>query len=149
MGVDFDGISTAGGIVAGFAVTAFIFRIQRESSFRSKRAVYWLPPADLLLILALVVDLLGVFSIPLVADSVDIARFALGLACLMLAGYAPAMAGHYDILWGRVPKSIAEKRARPPNKNGDYPWMTGQELGVLIAVGVISVGYIVAYAAFN
>lgn len=145
--VDLSGVWTAGGILVGFAVTAFTFRIQRESSIRSRAAgvetTYWLPPADLLLLLAFVVDLIGVFVIPSLWLDIHFARLALGLACLMLAGYLPALAGHYDILFGRIPKRTRARRALSQRELGGYPWVTGQELGVLLVVTVASVVYVV------
>jgi hypothetical protein len=144
--VDLSGVWTAGGILVGFAVTAFTFRIQRESSIRSRtvgvETTYWLPPADLLLVLAFVVDLVGVFVIPSIWIDIHFARLALGLACLMLAGYLPALAGHYDILFGRIPKRTQARRARSQREAGGYPWVTGQELGVLILVAVASAVYL-------
>jgi hypothetical protein len=149
--VDLSGVWTAGGILVGFAVTAFTFRIQRESSIRSATAgaetTYWLPPADLLLLLAFVVDLIGVFVIPAVWPNIHFARLAFGLACLMLAGYLPALAGHYDLLFGRVPTRTHKRRAKPQPDGGGYPWVTGQEIGVLVAVAVASAAYLAVAAS--
>lgn len=145
--VDLSGVWTAGGILVGFAVTAFTFRIQRESSIRSRsvgpETTYWLPPADLLLVIAFVVDLVGVFVIPAIWADVRFARLALGLACLMLAGYLPALAGHYDILFGRIPERTHARRVRSQREDGGYPWATAQELGVLVVVAVACVLYLV------
>jgi hypothetical protein len=41
---------TAAGVVVGFSVNAFIFRIGREAKKRELGDDYWLPPADFVLI---------------------------------------------------------------------------------------------------
>lgn len=137
----FTAVWIAAGIVVGFTVTAFTFRINWESEIRTSappgERKYWLPPADFVLLAALVVVLIGVFVAPVLGVGLTFARYALGFAFLLLAGYPFALAGHYDILLGEVPKPTMQKRA----KEGDFPWVTGQEKAVLGVLAVASIAY--------
>ena len=90
--------------VVGFSVTAFIFRIGREAKKRDERFLYWLPPADFLLLGSLAVTLIGVFVLPILGAGLSFALYALGLSLVLLAAYPFALAGHYEILFGQPPK---------------------------------------------
>jgi hypothetical protein len=79
------------------------------------------------LIASLAVALLGVFVVPVLGAGLEFARYALGWSLLLLAGYPIALAGRYDILFGRIPKKTIERR----QEQGGYPWLTEQEKGVL------------------
>lgn len=107
-GSDFSTVWTAAGVVVGFSVTAFIFRIGREAKKRDERLRYWLPPADFLLLTSLAVTLIGVFVLPILGASLSFALYALGLSLVVLAAYPFALAGHYEILFGI-----------PPGEDGD------------------------------
>lgn len=99
----FQPVWTAAGVVSGFVVTAFIFRIKREAEMRSDGRPYWLTAADHVLILSLVVGLVGVFVLPVLGADLTVARYALGWSMLLLAGYPLVAAGHYEILLGHPP----------------------------------------------
>jgi hypothetical protein len=133
--LDFGTTWTAAGVVVGFSVTAFTFRIGREARKRDDGHAYWLPPADFLLVVSLAVVLIGVFVLPVLGAGLAFARYALGWAFLLLATYPLALAAHYEILLGKPP--AAEQRGG---------WKTPQEEAVVwIAVGG-SIAYFVAVA---
>src|SRR5437868_1017362 len=143
--IDLAGIWTAAGVIVGFSVTAFTFRIQRESSIRSRsvasEVTYWFPPADFLLLLSLAIDLVGVFVLPVLGTGKVFARYALGWSLLLLTAYPFALLGHYEILFGQLRKKTITKM-RDPQYLG-YPWAATQEKGVLVAVFVASIAYFV------
>jgi hypothetical protein len=142
----FAAVWTAAGVVVGFSVVAFTFRIKRESEIRSGHppgtVKYWLPPADFVLIGSLAVVLIGVFVLPVLGAGLTFARYALGWAFLLLAGYPFALAGHYDILFGEVPKETMRRR----KEADDFPWDTEQEIWVIRVLAVASVAYFAAVA---
>ena len=140
-GIDISAIWTAAGIVVGFSVGAFGFRIQREIGMRAAGKPYWLPPADFVLLASLATVLVGVFVVPVLGAGTAFARYSLGWAFLLLAGYPFALAGHYDLLFGQVPKSIRDKRKRALCKGGGSPYCSEQETAVLIFLAVASWGY--------
>ncbi|MGH7410020.1 MAG: hypothetical protein ACREJ6_03010, partial [Candidatus Methylomirabilis sp.] len=55
---------TAGGILLGFQITAFSWRVAEESKVAAKDGIVWLPPADYLNLLAMLVTVIGVFVAP-------------------------------------------------------------------------------------
>ena len=140
-GIDISAIWTAASIVVGFSVGAFGFRLKREIDMRAAGEPYWLPRADFVLLLSLAIVLIGVFVLPVLGAGTSFARYSLGWAFLLLAGYPFALAGHYDLLLGKVPESVRAKRERPPSAGGGFPYRTGQETVVLILLTVATVGY--------
>jgi hypothetical protein len=147
-GLDFAAVWTAAGVVVAFSVTAFIFRIGREAQLRSEGLRYWLPPADFVLLGSLVVALVGVFVLPVLGAGLAFARYALGWAFLLLAGYPFALAGHYEILLGKVPKETVDRRDEMTleGTDWDYPWDSEQEKGVIKLIVAASAAYFAAVA---
>ena len=111
-GPTFSTVWTAAGIVVAFAVNVIVFRIGREAKLRLETGVWWLPRADFVLLLALAVTLIGVFVLPVLGVGLPFARYALGLAFVLLAGYPFALAGHYEILRGKPPDEVKVKVVR-------------------------------------
>jgi hypothetical protein len=140
-GIDISAIWTAAGIVVGFSVGAFGFRLNREIGVRAAGEPYWLPRADFVLLLSLAIVLIGVFVLPVLGAGNSFARYSLGWAFLLLAGYPFALAGHYDLLLGQVPERIRTKRERPQSEGGGYPYRTAQETAVLVLLAVATLGY--------
>jgi hypothetical protein len=60
-GVELGTLWSAAGVIAGFQVAAFTWRITREVYMSDKGEPVWLPLADWLNLLSLAVTLLGVF----------------------------------------------------------------------------------------
>jgi hypothetical protein len=142
-GIGYGPVWTAAGIIVAFFGLAFTLRIKREADIRSrtigKETVYWLPPAEFVMLASLVVVLIGVFVLPVLGAGLEFARYALGWGFLLLAGYPLALAGHYEILFGRVSKDRQEEIAE---KGYDYD--TAQEMGVIYGLAVASVVYLAA-----
>jgi hypothetical protein len=96
--VELPALWSAAGFIVGFQVTAVTLRINREIAVGDRGVVTWLPPADLLNLVSLVVTLIGVFAAPaLSVVSPDVAQLTFGFAVVLLAGYALALAGHYEM----------------------------------------------------
>ena len=99
-------------------------------------------------LLGLLVVLVGVFVLPVLGAGVAFARYALGWAFLLLAGYPFALAGHYEILLGKVPKKTVDRREEITRDGGewDYPWDSEQEKSVILLIVAASAAYFVAVA---
>ncbi len=93
---------TAGGILLGFEITAFSWRITQEFKVAERNDIVWLTPSDYLNLLAMLATSAGVFVLPAlnIAD-VTLFRVLFGLAAILFVGHAFAFAGHYE-LYGRV-----------------------------------------------
>jgi hypothetical protein len=106
MNVELAAIWSAAGVLAGLQTAAFTLRINREIAVSNRDDFTWLPLADLLNLLSLLVIALGVFISPvLTIGGAVFAKKAFGLAVLLLVGYAFALAGHYDMYNPRTPRS--------------------------------------------
>jgi hypothetical protein len=104
---------TTASIIAGFGVTVLMFRLQRELQIsdenwrlrregRESRIIQtWIPPADYLVILAIIVSLLGSVLPTLVSgNAVRLASAACAAATILLAGYVPSILAHYRFIYG-------------------------------------------------
>ena len=130
MGIDFSDLSTAGGVLLGFQVTAFAWRVAHEAQVADEGKLSWIPPADYLNLLAMVVTALSVFVLPAVgAIAVDSVAKLLGFAALIFVGHSFALAGHYELFDPRTKRS--------------YAYFPLQERIVLLVVLLISLGYLV------
>lgn len=107
MDVQFADIWTAAGVLIGFQVTSFVWRISREVEVGKKGDITWLPPADILNLLSMVVTMVGVFILPIL-DLADLnfMKLSFGLAVLLLVSYPFALAGHYDMYNSKTPRSF-------------------------------------------
>jgi hypothetical protein len=100
-------IISASAIVAGFGVTAIMFRIQRELYVREvlKIKTLWLAWADYLVLTSVALAVFGA-TVPLIAvpqapRSVTAVAAACSTAALvLLAGYVPSILAHYRIELG-------------------------------------------------
>jgi FtsH-binding integral membrane protein len=88
----------AAGILLGLQAASFSWRIQQEAAVAKKGDITWLPPADYLNLLAMLVSLLGVFLLPAVglADQ-KFAQMAFGMVALLFVGHSIALAAHYEL----------------------------------------------------
>ncbi|HUW14430.1 MAG TPA: hypothetical protein VM537_32200 [Anaerolineae bacterium] len=93
--------------VIAIQMAAFAWRVSREVAVADRGDVTWLPPADIMNLVAIVVAFLGVFVLPVLGiGSSTVAALALGLSIVLFVGYPFAIAGHYD-LFERGPRSWA------------------------------------------
>ena len=100
-------IWTAAGVLLGFQVTSFLWRIGQEAGTGAKGDITWLPPADMLNLLAMSVLAIGVFVAPLMgAISLAATRLVLGLSVLLFVGHSFALAGHYELYNRHTPRSF-------------------------------------------
>ncbi len=74
------------------------WRMRRELKMRAAGQPSWIPPADYLNILSLVVTVGGVFVLPLHGRvSEEFAWSALGLALILAVGFSISILGHYAV----------------------------------------------------
>ena len=133
-GLDVGELWAAAGVVSGFQIGAFTWRINRELEMAHRGERVWVPVADWLNVAALVVTLLGVYAAgALGLLPVQDSALMFGWSVLLLACWPFAMLGHYDLL-GRNPRTTN----RPP--------ITGQEAGVVVGAGVLSLMFWVVAA---
>jgi hypothetical protein len=124
---------TAGGILLGFQLTSFHFRLSRELKFRDEGDVTWLPWADLFSLISMVIMVLCVFLLPILGVGLAFAANAFGVSLILFAGYPFALAGHYELFTSK------DKEAR---KGGHCPF---EEKVVLVVTVIVLCLYEVAY----
>jgi hypothetical protein len=91
-------IWTAAGVLLGFQVTSFIWRIDREVKMGAAGEQTWLVPSDFVNIISMIVTVVGVFVLPILGvANATFLKYALGLAALLFIGHAFARAGHYGL----------------------------------------------------
>jgi hypothetical protein len=107
-------VASVASIVSGFGVAVFLFRLQRELQIaednlkrpEKKREPNWIPLADWLVFVAVVVALMfGVLPLlgqqqqqpPL--ETLRAASGACAASVVLLAGYLPAILGHYNFIY--------------------------------------------------
>jgi hypothetical protein len=121
-------IWTVAGILLGFQITSFSWRISREAKVGMTDWT-WLPPADILNLISLTINAGGVFIIPIMGFVHNtFIQSALGLALLLFVGYPFALAGHYD-MYSKGPRTMK--------------YCPKQEKTVVTIVGILVVLYIV------
>ena len=107
MNIELADIWTAAGVLIGFQVTSFVWRISREVEVGKQGDLTWLPPADILNLISMAVAMVGVFVLPILGlADLSFIRFSFGLAVLLFVGYPFALAGHYDMYNNKTPRSF-------------------------------------------
>lgn len=109
-------IISASAIVAGFGVTAIMFRVQRELYVLEvlKVGVAWLAWADYLVLTSVALAVFG-STLPLLVAPMSsrpvmaIAAASCAAALVLLAGYVPAIPAHYRIELGATRSGPREK----------------------------------------
>ena len=101
MGIDQGTLATIASIIAAFGAAMLFFRIQRELHMRAKGETVWLAIADWLLVVATLVCLLFVIVPIVLSFGLRLPSAAAAAAAIMVAGYVPAILGHYRIVFGR------------------------------------------------
>jgi hypothetical protein len=90
-------ILTAAGVLLGFQITSFTWRVSREVD-AGKSDLTWLPIADIFNLASMLVVVIGVFVLPILnVANLKFMKLAFGLALLLFIGYPFALAGHYDM----------------------------------------------------
>jgi len=86
------------GLILGFQVTLFRWRLEREAEVGDKGDIPWLVPSDYVSILGMLVFIFGVVLLPVSGlVSAAAARLCFGLGALLFVGQALGLAGHYQL----------------------------------------------------
>lgn len=126
---DLKDLWTPTGLLLGFQVTLFKWRLEREAEVGDKGDIPWLVPADYLSILGMLVFVFGTILLPLLGfGSINFARTSFGLGSLLFVGQALGLAGHYQ-LFNRT-------RVR------EFLWFPVQEKLVVFSTLIISALYL-------
>lgn len=95
---DLKDLWTPTGLLLGFQVTLFKWRLERESEVGDKGGIPWLVPADYVSIVGMLFFVFGTILLPLSGVvSIGFARGAFGLGALLFVGQALGLAGHYQL----------------------------------------------------
>lgn len=104
MSIELTDIWTAAGVLIGFQVTSFVWRVSREVEVGKKGDLTWLPPSDILNLISMAVAMVGVFVLPILGlADLSFMRFSFGL---LFVGYPFALAGHYDMYNNKTSRSM-------------------------------------------
>lgn len=118
------------GILIGFQLTIFTFRMTRELSLdRQKR---WFPLPDFINLFSVLISVCFLFLYPLKnIDTFDIklCQKLFGFSILLFVVYPFALIGHYD-LFAKASKRITDQK-----------YVTRQEIVVMIIGGIMSILY--------
>jgi hypothetical protein len=86
------------GLLLGFQVTLFKWRLEREARVGDEGDIPWLVPADYISILGMLSFVFGVILLPASElVSIQVARWAFGLGTLLFIGQSLGLAGHYQL----------------------------------------------------
>lgn len=119
---------TAGGVLLGFMVTSFLWRISQEVAVANRNDISWVPPADYVNLAGMVVVVMGVFLAPLLSIGGGRApAFALGLGAILFVGHCFALAGHYELYNNKSKRT--------------YRYFPFQEKVAIIVVALAVAGY--------
>ena len=124
---------TAGGILLGFQLTSFHFRLSRELKFRDEGDTTWLPWADLISLVSMLIMAWCVFLLPILGLGLEFAANAFGVSLVLFTAYPFALAGHYELF------QLKDKDSR---KGGHCPF---EEKVVLVVAVVVLILYEAAY----
>ena len=117
------------GVLLGFQVAAFTFRLNRELQFKD-RTERWFPLADCLNILSMLITVVFVFAIPIAQRrnlNIDSCYFWFGVAMIIFIFYPIALVAHYDL--------IGQKRDKAQK------YLTTQEIFVVLTAIVATIIY--------
>ncbi len=130
MNIQLSDIWVAAGLLIGFQVTSFAWRVSREVKVGESGDLTWLPPADILNLVSMLVTVIGVFALPILglADPTFI-KYSFGLAVLLFVGYPFALAAHYDMYNSKTARS--------------YLYFPFQEKVVVVIVTVLAIAYVI------
>jgi len=95
---DLKDLWTPTGVLLGFQVTLFKWRLEREAEVGDKGDIPWLVPADYVSLVGMLTFVFGVVLLPLSGlFSIKFATWAFGLGTLLFVGQALGLAGHYQL----------------------------------------------------
>src|SRR5215469_11682673 len=98
VGQELKDLWTPTGLILGFQVTLFKWRLEREAEVGDKGDIPWLVPSDYLSIAGMLILSFGVILLPLSGILSEAnARTLFGLGVLFFVGQALGLAGHYQL----------------------------------------------------
>lgn len=86
-------------VILGFQIGALTYRITREREFAAKDEDTWFPFADKLNLASILVNIIGVFLLPIFGVTTLNPKGALALALMLFGAYGFALAGHYELFF--------------------------------------------------
>src|SRR2546427_5777349 len=99
---------TVASVILGFQITAFIFRLQRETSLRWETRHF--PACEYLNLVSIGLSVIGVFVMPLVwGIRVSTVKGMFAAAMSLFVFYPLAVAAHYKILFRRKAAGNSDK----------------------------------------
>jgi len=108
MNVELANVWVAAGVLVGFQVTSFAWRVSREVKVGATDDLTWLPPADIVNLTSMVVAMLGVFVLPILGlVGMNFMEHCFALAVLLFVGYPFALAGHYGMYNNKTGRSYS------------------------------------------
>ena len=137
LGIQIADLWVAAGILLGFQVSSFAWRTAREVQMSDAGDITWLPWADRINLLSMVVIVVGVFALPVLGTVSDaFVKHAFALGALLFVGYPFALAGHYDM--------YKAKTKRSKDQAGALVFLPLQEKVVVCGVFFMALVYVVA-----
>jgi len=98
---------TAAGVLLGFQVASFAWRISHEVEVANLKKVSWIPPADLINLVSMVITSVGCFVLPGIGVlHLQMAAKLLGLSTLLFVGHSFSLAAHYELFNPRTIRSF-------------------------------------------
>ena len=132
MQLDISQIWTAAGVLLGFQVTSFSWRISQEAQVAEKDEISWIPPADYLNLTSMLAIVCGVFIAPVLgAVNINVVQMWFGLGALLFVGHSFALAGHYELFNNKTKRT--------------YRYFPPQEKVAIFGVLVLAISYIVLW----
>lgn len=134
MNFELSQIWTASGVLLGFQVSSFAWRIQQEAQVSDRGDISWIPPADYLNLSAMVITALGIFVAPVIGFvEPEDAQMMFGLSAILFVGHSFALAAHYELFNHRTQRT--------------YRYFPPQEKIVVSIVVIISTCYLALWYA--
>ena len=132
MELELSQIWTAAGILLGFQVSSFSWRIAQELQVADRGNISWIPPADYLNFSAMLVAVFGVFVAPVLeVATLETAQMWFGLSAILFVGHTFSLAAHYELFNHKTKRS--------------YQYFPFQEQASVIVVLLVSISYIVCW----
>jgi hypothetical protein len=119
---------TPAGVILGFQMTSFAWRLAEEAKVRNEGDIPWLVPADYLNLAGMLILVFGVFVGPIFPAAAMLpwskqAVVLFGLGTLLFVGHVFAMAGHYQ-LFNKTRRGSGMKLTWCPRQEAVTVWCT-------------------------
>lgn len=89
---------TPTGVILGFQMTLFSWRLSEEAKVGDKNDIPWLTPSDYLNIFGMLILVIGVYLLPILElTSINSTKVFFGLGIFVFIGQAIGTAAHYQL----------------------------------------------------